>query len=109
MDYIRSEASVEVPITVENDLEVDESGSISIVTLIYAGEEDLASEIRIPMEEIIEESIDFYSDENGSRQLYTLAHELSRYAEMLRTAADHIEGQLDFSNLPIDDDGELDR
>lgn len=109
MDYKTEETSIEVPITVENDLEIDESGTAYIVTLIYAGTSDIASEVRIPMEEIVEELIGFYSEENGSRQLYTLGHELSRYAEMLRTAADHLEGQLDFSDLPIDDDGELDR
>lgn len=109
MDYKTEDTSIEVPITVENDLEIDESGTAYIVTLLYAGNSDMASEVRIPMEDIVEELVGFYSDENGSRQLYTLAHELSRYAEMLRTAADHLEGQLDFSDLPIDDDGELDR
>lgn len=99
-------ASLEVPIWVENDLETDESGSLYITSFVYSGTDEYPAEIRVPFEDVVDGLIEFYTDELGSRPLYTIAHELARYAERLRASADHLEGQLDFSVFPDEYDEE---
>ena len=98
--------TVEVPIkiTVESDIETDVSGRLNVVTYVFIENEEDGTEAHAPFEDIIDNLIEFYRDGYGATQLYAIAHELTRYGEMLRTAADGIEGKLDFPPEDFDED-----
>lgn len=86
--------SIEIPITVENDLEVDSEGQFFILTFIFPQDEEDSVEARVLFDDIIESLIEFHADEPGSSgygQLYLIANELNRYAERLREVAGRME------------------
>lgn len=86
--------SIEIPITVENDLEVDSEGQFFILTFIFPQDEEDSVEARVLFDDIIESLIEFHADEPGASgygQLYLIANELSRYAERLREVAGRME------------------
>jgi len=87
--------SIEIPIVVEWDLEVDLDGKFNIVSYIYHNDNEDGTEARADFGAIIEDLIDYYAETasypDGFGQLYCIAHELSRHAERLRTVAAHIE------------------
>lgn len=87
--------SIEVPIQVEWDLEVDPEGRFEVVSYIYLQDGDEGTEVRGDFEAIVEDLIVYYaesmSSSDGYGQLYSIAHELFRHAERLRTVAEQIE------------------
>ena len=86
-----SDTSITFPIHVDHDFVVDADGVSSIVTFLYAGEEDEATEVKVDLEGVVEDLCDF----DGYQRLYTIAHEFSRMAEMLRASAGRIENSVD--------------
>ena len=72
---------------VDNDIEIDDNGRCSIVSLVYTSEEDEPVEARVDFDGVIENLVEYYSDLRGYQTLYTIAHELSRHAEHLRDCA----------------------
>jgi hypothetical protein len=82
---------LEVPIWVENDLETDGSGSVYVVSYVAVGGSEDPVEIRVPLEDIIDGMVEF-AEVTSVQGLYTIAHELARYADQLRTTADRLEG-----------------
>lgn len=89
--------TLELPLTVENDLEVDNNGTFFVITHLFPDDSDDSVEIRINFEHIIDNLIDFYRGECSTSssygQLYLIANELDRYKDTLRTVAEHIEGK----------------
>jgi len=89
-------ATIELPILVENDLEVDNDGRFFVVSYIFPAEDDESVEIRVEFEQIIDNLIDFYREDQGPsgyNQLYLIAHELDRHAHSLRDIASLMEGR----------------
>ena len=86
------QAELNVPIYCTNEFDVDEDGNSYIVNVIYVGDdEDEPTEIRVELEDVIEEMIAEYGDTDGYQFLYMVAHELSRQANALRSKANYIE------------------
>lgn len=86
------QAELNVPIYCTNEFDVDEDGNSYIVNVIYVGDdEDEPTEIRVELEDVIEEMIAEYGDTEGYQFLYMVAHELSRQANALRSKANYIE------------------
>ena len=95
-------ATLELPLLVENDLEVDNDGRFFVVSYIFPDESDESVEIRIEFEQIIDNLIDFYREDQGSagyNQLYLIAHELDRHSHNLRDIAGLMEGKLHNEDL----------
>ncbi len=95
-------ATLELPLLLENDLEVDNDGRFFVVSYIFPDESDDSVEIRIEFEQIIDNLIDFYREEQGPagyNQLYLIAHELDRHAHSLRDIASLMEGNYDLADL----------
>lgn len=95
-------ASLNLDISVENDLEVDAEGVLHIVTFIFLEDSDEPTEIKLSFEDVIENLIDFYRDDPvekaGYQQLYSIANEFSRHADRLRDVA----GQMEDRNISGD-------
>lgn len=85
------QAELTVSLYCTNEFEVDRNGDSHIVNIIYVGEEDDPVEVRVSLEEIIDDMISEYANPDGYQHLYMVAHELSRYAEELREKASYIE------------------
>lgn len=86
------QAELNVPIYCTNEFDVDEDGNSYIVNVIYVGDdEDDPTEIRVELEDVIEEMIAEYGDTDGYQFLYMVAHELTRQANALRSKANYIE------------------
>lgn len=87
-------ATIEVSVQVENDLEVDNDGYFHINTFIFPDDDDDPIETRVLFEDVIDSIIDFHRDDftgAGHGQLYKIAHELDRHANNLRTVANQME------------------
>ncbi len=94
-DLESKNTSLEVPIQVEWDLEVDPDGKFEVVSYIYLQDGDEGTEVRGDFDAIVEDLIVYYaesmSSSDGYGQLYCIAHELHRHGERLRTVAAQIE------------------
>jgi len=90
-----SDTYLTFPLHVDHDVVVDNDGVSYIVTFLYAGDEDEATEVRVDLEGVTDDLCEFYGDLNGYQRLYSIAHEFSRVAEKLRTAAGRIEDSSD--------------
>ena len=95
MSYYGSDTYLTFPLHVDHDFVVDNDGVSYIVTFLYAGDEDEATEVRVDLEGVTDDLCEFYGDLNGYQRLYSIAHEFSRVAEKLRTAAGRIEDSSD--------------
>ena len=97
------EASLQVPIFFTNDFDVDENGVSYLVTLVYVGDEDEPTEIRLPLDDVTDSICDQYSDVEGYKNLYLVAHELNGVAEVLRkkevTIEDSVSAVSDLFNI----------
>ena len=91
MSNIESDTMLQVPIYLENDFEVDDDGVSFIITSLFVGDGEVAHEIRIQLDDVVEALCEFYGDVDGYQHLYLVAHELSRAAEVLREKAGIIE------------------
>lgn len=86
------QADLSVSIYCTNEIEVDDNGDSYIVNVIYVGdEEENPLEVRVDLADVIDEMIQEYGDTEGYQFLYMVAHELSRYSEILREKASYIE------------------
>jgi len=94
MSTIGSNVEVSVPIFVDNDLVADEEGRVSILSLMYIGNEDEPVEASVEMETVVRDLIEFWKEDasadplEGASMLYTLASECHRFADMFWDAAD---------------------
>ena len=86
-----TDASLQVSIYLEHDVDMDDDGLSYLVTNVFVGEQDDAQEVRVPIDIIVESLCDIYGDIDGYQHLYVVAHELSRAAEELREKAGFIE------------------
>ena len=84
MTKFGTEALLQVPIYVENDFDVDDDGIGYILNNVYVAEEEEPHEIQVRLDEVTSSLIDLYGDVENFNQLYIVAHELSRVAEILR-------------------------
>lgn len=111
MSYSKDSCSLSLLVTGDFDLETDDNGQLFIVCYLCADEDESGQEIRVLFEDLIESLIEFYESSDGARPLYTMAHELNRMSERLRTAADALEGDMLFEDdYPDDyDDEQLER
>jgi len=104
-----SDVEVSVPIFVDNDLVADEDGRVSIVSLMYVGDEDDAVEATVEVESVVRDLIEFWKHDTtadpmeGASVLYTLASECHRFADMMWDAADCLDGrryEMEVEGLP---------
>jgi hypothetical protein len=104
-----SDVEVSVPIFVDNDLVADEDGRVSIVSLMYVGDEDDAVEATVEMESVVRDLVEFWKHDTtadpmeGASVLYTLASECHRFADMMWDAADCLDGrryEMEVEGLP---------
>ena len=98
MSNLEPDASLQVPIYLENDFDVDDDGISYLVTSLFVGDEEEAQEVRIPLDDVVESLTEFYGDVEGFRHPYLVAHELSRAAEALREKAGLIEDSVSAVN-----------
>ncbi len=78
-------------LTIEPNFEVDANGVCYIVTEVFVGDDDEGVSARTQLEDTLESLLDYYADIHGYKNLYCIAHELSRFAEILRERASRIE------------------
>lgn len=73
----------------ENDLEIDAHGACELVTLVYVADEEDPIVVKASFESVISDVIEAYTEMGVDQyqHLYSLAHELSRNAERLRSIA----------------------
>jgi len=102
-------AEISVPIFVDNDLIADEDGRVSVVSLMYVGDDDDAVEASVEMESVVRDLIDFWKHDTtadpmeGASVLYTLASECHRFADLMWDAADCLDGrryEMEVDGLP---------
>jgi hypothetical protein len=102
-----TDASLQVPVSLEFDVDLDDDGVSYFVANVYIADTDDSQEIRVETEEVVESLSDFYGDPEGYQHLYIVAHELSRVAEQLREKAGLIEDSItavgDLFDLDYDD------
>lgn len=91
MSEYGADISVDFPIHVDHDFEVDADGVSHIVTFLYVGDEDEAYETRVSLEGVIEDLCEYYGELDGYQQMYLVAHEFDRMSEKLRERAGIIE------------------
>ena len=94
MSNYEPDTTLQVPIFLQNDFEVDDDGISYVISSVFIGDEEEATEVRIRLDDVIESLCDFYGDTEGYRHLYLVAHELSRAAEVLREKAVTIEDSI---------------
>ena len=95
MTHASDTTTLEISLTVENDLEVDSDGRFFVITYIFPDDSEDSVEVRLEFDHIVENLIEFYVEEQlpaGYRQLYLIAHELERHAHNLRDIAGKMEG-----------------
>ena len=78
---------------VENDIEVDYNGTCALLTYLYFNEDEEPLEVRNDLEDVVEDLIEHHREigVQSYNSLYAIAHELSRNAEIIRTAAAQME------------------
>jgi hypothetical protein len=100
--------TINLDISVENDLEVDADGNFHLVTLLFVEDHDDPNEIRINFEEVVENVIDFYRDDPSSNigygQMYSIANEFIRHATRLREVAGYMEDKTVMGDLFDEDE-----
>ena len=78
---------------VENDIEVDDNGTCDLLTFLYVNDEEEPLEVRNDLEDVVEDLVEHHREfgVQSYHSLYAIAHELSRNAEIIRTAAAQME------------------
>jgi len=98
MSNYGTERLLQVPIDLENDVEVDDHGISYLVSNVFVGDEEEPQKYCVPINDMVESLCDFYGDVEGYQHLYVVAHELSRAAEALREKAGFIEDSVSAVN-----------
>lgn len=91
MSSIGPDSTLQVPIYLQHDFEVDPDGISYLLSSVFISDEDDSQEIRVLLDDVIDGICEHYGDVNGYQHLYMVAHELSRSAEVLREKAALIE------------------
>jgi|14BtaG_2_1085337.scaffolds.fasta_scaffold22193_2 hypothetical protein len=96
MDSNGVDVALPIQCYLENDLEVNDEGVCTLVTLMFLGDEDDPIEVRIPFEAVTDLVIDTHREFGVEmyQSLYSIAHELARSAEEMRTVAGQMEDSL---------------
>jgi|TARA_B110000977_G_C10771490_1_gene374853 hypothetical protein len=95
MSEFGSDITLEIPVHVDHDFEVDADGISYIVTFLYIDDDEDAIETRVSLEGVTDDLCEYYGDIDGYQRLYSIAHEFSRVAEKLRSTAGRIEDSSD--------------
>ena len=95
MSEFGSDITLEFPIHVDHDFDVDDDGISYIVTFLYVDDNEDATEIRVSLQGVTDDLCEFYGDIDGYQRLYSIAHEFSRIAEKMRATAGRIEDSSD--------------
>ena len=95
MSEFGSDITLEIPIHVDHDFEVDADGVSYIVTFLYVDDDEDAIETKVSLEGVTDDLCEYYGDIDGYQRLYSIAHEFSRVAEKLRATAGRIEDSSD--------------
>lgn len=95
MSEFGSDITLEIPIHVDHDFDVDADGISYIVTFLYKDDDEDAIEIRVSLEGVTDDLCEYYGDIDGYQRLYIIAHEFSRIAEKMRSTAGRIEDSAD--------------
>lgn len=93
-EEIGEDVSLEIPVYVENDLDVDDEGNFIIQTFIFPDGEENPTSIKIKFSTLVNNVIEYYQEDasvDGTNTLYCIAHELTRQAEILRTKGDYMD------------------
>jgi hypothetical protein len=94
---------LEVPVYVENDLEIDKDGNFMIQTFLFLNDDDeTPTEMKIKFSDLIQQTIDYVNDQpstKGTNTLYCIAHELTHQAEVLRSKGDYMDRGVYSSDL----------
>ena len=89
----------------ETDFRVDDHGVCYVITNVYADDDTDAVITSEPLSEILERLLEEYADVQGYQHLYCIAHEFSRFSEILREKAAKVEDSdevvADLFNIPI--------
>jgi hypothetical protein len=88
--------TLELPITVENDLEVDNDGRFYLISYLFPDTSEESVGIRILFDDVIDSLLEFYQEETGPSgygQLYLIANEFERHTDRLREIAGYMEGK----------------
>jgi hypothetical protein len=89
---------------VETDFKVNDNGICSAITTVFIDDDTECVSTSEPLDEILDRLLEEYTDIQGYQQLYCIAHEFSRFAELLREAAVRVEDSdesiADLFNLP---------
>lgn len=91
MSGYNQSVQIEVDLDVEHELEVDADGILSVVAFLYTNEDEEAYEARTPIEDIVDNLIDYYSEDltrEGYSQMYRVGNEMRRLADRLIEAAE---------------------
>jgi len=106
MPYTGNDIKISQNVYVENDIEVDEQGNLSLVSLIYQADIDEPMESRTDFDTVIENLIDYYREDvvPGRNQIYSIASELERSADVLRRSLDENEEPFLYDYYSSDDD-----
>ena len=91
MSSIGPNSTLQVPIYLQNDFEVNEDGVSYLLSSVYIGDDDEPQEIRLLFDDVIDALCEDFGDVDGYQHLYVVAHELSRSAEILRETTGFIE------------------
>ena len=106
MFFDTANANLSLPISIENDLEADANGTCQLVTLIFAGDNDEPTEIRVPLEGIVGNLIDYYREvrvtDHGHMQLYAIANEFEKAVDELRDVASQLEDHILYGDKQLD-------
>ena len=107
MSNFGNDAVLQVPVSFEFDIDVDNDGVSYLVGNVFLSDADDSEEWRIELDEVIEGLCDEYGDVDGYQHLYVVAHELSRASETLREKAGLIEDSVFAVNdlFDLHDDG----
>ena len=95
MSEFGSDITLEIPVHVDHDFEVDADGISYIVTFLYIDDDEDAIETRVSLEGVTDDLCEYYGYIDGYQKLYSIAHEFSRVAEKLRSTAGRIEDSSD--------------
>ena len=102
-----NDAYLQVPVSFEFDIDVDNDGVSYLVGSVSLLDSDDSEEWRVELDEVIESLCIDYGDVDGYQHLYVVAHELSRASETLREKAGLIEDSVYAVNdlFDLHDDG----
>jgi|TARA_R100000951_G_scaffold36334_2_gene31095 hypothetical protein len=83
--------TLEVPIFIDNDLQVDDHGVLNLSCTLYLDLDDGPQTFKVPFYSMTDAIVEFHTEEKDYNQLYAIANELTKESERIREVADQIE------------------